>query len=79
VATRTHARRGDIPIAPGDAARIAAALPAEERRALEVLFRRLRRAHEDPPRALRDGLATALAPILGRLDPAGGEREAGAA
>ncbi len=28
-------------------------------------------AHHDPPRSLRDALAFGLAPILGRLDPAG--------
>jgi hypothetical protein len=71
VATRTHARRGDIPTAPGDAERIAAALAPEERRALDALFRRIRRAHHDPSRSLRDALASGLTPILGRLDPAG--------
>lgn len=75
VATRTHARRGDIPTAAGDAERIAAALAPEERRSLEALFRRIRRAHADPPRALRDEIAAALAPILARLDPAGEARE----
>ena len=44
-----------------------------ERRALETLFRRLRRDPHDPPRSVRDELERAIARILRRVDPVPGE------
>jgi hypothetical protein len=75
VATRTHARRGGIPVPPpGGRAGVLAAVDEGTRRALGTLFRRLRRHPGDPPAELRDALAGRLGPVLAHLDPAGGER-----
>ncbi len=71
VATRTHARRGAIPVAREGAAGIVAGLGRGERQELEGVFRRLRRHWADPPREARDALARRLRALLGRLDPAG--------
>jgi hypothetical protein len=79
VARRTHARRG--PPAPGEDARagLVAGFARDDRRALDDLFRRLRRDPHDPPRAVRDAVERAIARILERIDPvperetAGGE------
>jgi hypothetical protein len=77
VARRTHARRG--PLAAGDEARagIVAGFARDERRALEDLFRRLRRDPHDPPRAVRDALERAIARILRRVDPVADDEDAG--
>jgi hypothetical protein len=71
VATRTHARRGAIPVEGSGVAGLVAGLGRDERRVLEAAFRRLRRRWSDPPREERDAIARALGPVLGRLDPAG--------
>ena len=74
VARRTHARRGAIAV-QGEGARagIVAEFARGERRALETLFRRLRRDPHDPPRSVRDELERAIARILRRVDPVPGE------
>jgi hypothetical protein len=69
VARRTHARRGEIPLDRAARAGMVSGFTAGERRELESLFRRLRRAHDDPPRELLDALERAAASLLTRLDP----------
>jgi hypothetical protein len=73
VARHTHARRGTVALPDGGRAGVAADLGAAERRELEAIFRRLRRAAPDAPRALRDGLERAVARILPRIDPLPGD------
>jgi hypothetical protein len=69
VATRTHARRGAIPVASDGAEAIVPGLSRGERQELEAVFRRLRRHWADPPREARNVLARRLRALLGRLDP----------
>jgi hypothetical protein len=77
VARRTHARRGAIPVqGEGTRAGMVTEFARGERRALESLFRRLRREPHDPPRAVRDALERAIARILRRVDPLPGEEPA---
>jgi uncharacterized protein DUF3482/50S ribosome-binding GTPase len=73
VVRRTHARRGTMALPEGARAGVVATLSAPERQRLEVLFRKVRRAAPDPPRALRDALERAVLPIVERLDPVPGE------
>jgi hypothetical protein len=74
VATRTHARRGTIPVPPpGGRPGVVAEVDEETRRALARIFQRLRRHPNDPPAELREALAGRLGPALERLDPAGDE------
>lgn len=77
VARHAHARRGTIALPEGARAGVAAELAAGERRELEALFRRLRRAAPEAPRATRDALERAIARILARIDPLPGERAGG--
>lgn len=70
VVRRTHARRGVVAIGGGERAGVAAALSREARQELEVLFRRLRRAAPDPPRAVVAALTREVLSMLMRLDPA---------
>jgi plasmid stabilization system protein ParE len=62
-------------VALPDAARsgVVATLGAGERRALEDLFRRLRRSAPDAARALRDALERSIAALVERLDPLAGD------
>jgi hypothetical protein len=76
VARHTHARRGTVALPEGARAGVAADLGAADRRELEALFRKLRRAAPDAPRAVRDALERALARILARVDPVPGEERA---
>jgi hypothetical protein len=48
---------------------VVAELAAADRRELDEIFRRLRRAAPDPPRALRDRLERAAARALEAIDP----------
>jgi hypothetical protein len=79
VVRRTHARRGRVALPEGARPGVVADLAAAERRELDAVFRRLRRAAPDPPRALRDRLERAVAGVLERIDPVPpGARGAGA-
>jgi hypothetical protein len=51
---------------------VVADLATAERRELEGIFRRLRRAAPDPPRAVRDALERAVARALEEIDPVPG-------
>jgi hypothetical protein len=73
VVRRTHARRGTVALPDGARAGVVTTLGAGERRDLDALFRRLRRAAPDAPRALRDDLERSVARILERVDPVPGE------
>jgi small GTP-binding protein len=69
VVRRTHARRGPVALPDGARSGVVADLDPRERRELEALFRRLRRAAPDAPRAVRDALERAVARALARVDP----------
>jgi hypothetical protein len=73
VVRRTHARRDPALLDGGDRAGLVGALARDARRELEVLFRQLRRAAPDPPRALVDELERAVSAVVARLDPVPGE------
>jgi hypothetical protein len=76
VARRTHARRGTVSVLAGDArAGIVTGFARGERRDLEVLFRRLRRNADDPPREVATALEHAVGRVLRRIDPLPGEEE----
>jgi hypothetical protein len=69
VVRRTHARRGRVALPEGARSGVVAELGADERRELDAIFRRLRRAAPDPPRPLRDRLERAVAAAVGKIDP----------
>ncbi len=73
VVRRTHARRGKLPLPDAARSGVVATLGAGERRELDELFRKLRRAAPDVPRPERDALERRVARILERLDPLPGE------
>jgi hypothetical protein len=73
VVRRTHARRGTVALPEGARSGIVTELGAGERRELEVLFRRLRRAAPDAPRPVRDALERAVSRALARVDPLDGD------
>ncbi len=73
VVRRTHARRGAATLPEGARSGVVTALGAGRRRDLDELFRRLRRAAPDAPRALRDALERTVLGILERLDPVPGD------
>jgi uncharacterized protein DUF3482/50S ribosome-binding GTPase len=78
VVRRTHAHRGAISVEGGGArAGLVTGFARGERKVLEVLFHRLRRAAPDPPRALGDALERAIGGILQRIDPLPDEAQAG--
>ena len=68
-----EARRGTIALPEGARAGVVATLPTPERQRLEGLFRKVRRAAPDPPRALPHALERAIVPIVERIDPVPGE------
>jgi hypothetical protein len=70
VVRRTHARRGRVELPEGARPGVVAELTAADRRELDAIFRRLRRAAPDPPRALRDRLEAAVARAVEGIDPA---------
>lgn len=69
VARRTHAQRGETPLEGAGRVGLVSELGAEERKELEGLFRRLRRAHDDPPRELLGVLELAVRRLVERVDP----------
>ncbi len=69
VVRRTHARRGTTALPDGGRPGVVATLAAGERRALDELFRKIRRAAPEAPRALRDALELSVAGLVERLDP----------
>jgi hypothetical protein len=73
VVRRTHARRGTVALPDGARSGVVADLAAAERRELEAIFRRLRRAAPDAPRAVRDALEQSVARVIARVDPIPGE------
>jgi hypothetical protein len=73
VVRRTHARRTATALPEGARSGVVADLGATERRELDALFRRLRRAAPDAPRVARDALERAIATVLARADPVPGE------
>jgi hypothetical protein len=68
VVRRTHARRGPAAVPEGARSGVVADLSGAERRELEAIFRRLRRAAPDAPRALRDALEREVLKIVERID-----------
>jgi hypothetical protein len=79
VARRTHAERGAVALGAGGRAGLVAELARDERRELEDVFRRLRRAAPDPPRALTAELERAISRVLRKIDPVADEAAEGAA
>jgi small GTP-binding protein len=73
VVRRTHARRGAVPLPEGARSGVVAELAGGERRELEGIYRRLRRAAPDVPRGLRDALERRVSAILSRVDPIPGD------
>lgn len=73
VVRRTHAFRGVTALPDGARSGVVTELGAGERRELAALFRRLRRAAPDAPRALRDALEGRVGRILARVDPLPGD------
>jgi hypothetical protein len=73
VVRRTHARRGRVALPEGARSGVVADLATADRRELEAIFRRLRRAAPDPPRAVRDQLERAIARALEGIDPVPGD------
>jgi hypothetical protein len=74
VVRRTHARRGRVALPEGARPGVVAELSAAERRELDAIFRRLRRAAPDPPRGVRDELERAVARAVEAIDPVPGGR-----
>jgi small GTP-binding protein len=78
VARRSHADRVPAQLAAGTSrAGLVAELARQERGELEALFRRLRAAAPDPPRALVDRLARTVERVVQRLDPLAGDATGG--
>jgi hypothetical protein len=73
VVRRTHARRGRVALPDGARSGVVADLPPRERRELEGVFAKLRRAAPDAPRPVRDALERAVARALARVDPISGD------
>jgi hypothetical protein len=69
VVRRTHARRGAAAVPEGARSGVVSDLSAGERRALEAIFRRLRRAAPEVPRAVRDALEREILRAVERIDP----------
>jgi hypothetical protein len=69
VVRRTHARRGPAEVPDAARSGVVTDIAASERRELDAIFRRLRRAAPDVPRALRDALERAVLRALERIDP----------
>jgi hypothetical protein len=73
VVRRTHARRGAVALPEGARSGVVAELAGGERRELEAIFRKLRRAAPDAPRGLRDALERRVVAILSRVDAIPGD------
>jgi hypothetical protein len=71
VVHHTHARRGEVALSAGARAGVVSELARAERRELEGVFARLRRAAPDPPRAVRDALERAIERVVRGIDPGG--------
>jgi hypothetical protein len=70
VIERTHAVRGVVQVEDeGAGERMVSSLERVQRDALERVFKRIRKKHQDVPAALRDELYQLLRALLGGLDP----------
>jgi hypothetical protein len=69
VVHHTHARRGEVAPGPSARAGVVQELARGERRELETLFSKLRRAAPDAPRGLRDAVERVMGRIVARVDP----------